>query len=305
MNARGTILLASTVVFLAACGGYSVPHSKIDVVLSDITRGEVAIRSISDFLEIRGFQNHGVDNEMIALLRHRWPHETARDREFNDAHIQLLLRKLRYTKESADLIIDVIDYSDIEIREQNVHDNRRSMPFIEITIHNDRPGGFSESAREFHASVGDYLRRSNLGDIRVAANPPKDDWVEYFYITIVGFISGLALWLVVLLIPLVVIAVVVRRTPWLSDFSSVSKRTIFVLLGVFFATPLPFPAASILVIPLPSALVWIAPDPDYFYRIREYIVPTLLGSFLVSTALAIRIFTSEKETSNKSVESDT
>ena len=227
---------------------------------------------------------------MIQLLRGEWPHEDEQAKDFRKRQIELHLRLLHFSNDGENLSVDVIDYSDSSPRAFEFSARSCSAPCIEVTIHNHRPGGFSKSARNFHDEMMTFLNAGNGWIVREAVTPPPEDRSKYILVSAMNWVAGGIIWLIVFLLPLSAIGLLSGLIPTVSRHSHIVRRTIFVLLGAFLATPLPFPAASILMIPLPSIFMWIDPDPDYLFSIRDVAMVSLSASACVGTLVSFLVF---------------
>lgn len=274
---------------LVGCGGYSIPHSLIVIEFQFADESIEGLKYLEEYFENLGFHNYGV-NEGIIELKKSQPGYSESDREFNQKYILYLSNQRYLDNEKSKLSIDIFDFSTKEVRDLGFREVPKDQPSLEIRIHNNRPGGFSKKAVQFHNDLLDHLRLK-FGNAEVTKPPPAENHQEYLIKTISSLITTMISWLIVYSIPASILAIVVRKSSLTSD---PTRRIIYVFFCALLGTPLPFPAATILVIPLPSFFALFGGSIEYFSRIKEFALPSLVVSIIISSLLAMYIFRSHE-----------
>jgi len=236
-------------------------------------------------LETEGFEDLGLDEEMIELLG-----LSESNAESLDSFRAHLLREYTYLNERRDLRVVVTDWTDPTIDHRDFQFSAPEGAFFEITIYEQRPGGFSLSGHEFFLELAAELQDSLPVKLMVATAPPETNNGEYWAITLAYLSAGAIFWL----IPFgfgsafvsFLLVILMSRAPervWL-------KRTIFVIGNTWLATPFPFPAASVLVILLPHAFAFPWNDWQYYDRVIDFAVYSFPISLLLSFLLSLGLF---------------
>jgi hypothetical protein len=146
-------------------------------------------------------------------------------------------------------------------------------PF-EVAIYEERPGGFSSSGNRFLSEFQESLKNSLGTSVTLATPPPKTDDAEYWRITTTNAFVGIINWLAVFGISIAITGAISRSVLKLIPIRANAKRAVFVLVNTWLATPLPFPAATILVILLPNLLAFPWTNLDYYHAIDVAVFPS-------------------------------
>lgn len=292
LKIRFTALITFLSILLCSCGSsYSVPRATLHVDLAEASQLDGIISSISTFLSSNGFRDMGQDEEILALLE--WSskrHEGEDIARSNDDEIDLIHRTNRLKNESMDVDVTMIDYSDTTIKKRFANypaseTEITDAPSLEINIYNYRPGGFSPEAHRFYSKFHAFIETGNPGRVHTVFSPPETDQAEFYKTRAVNLLGGALWWLLVYSISISLFGFVLI---WLLNRTRLGityRRAVFVLLGTALATPLPFPAATLFVIILPSVLALPAIGSGYFSRIQDFAIP----SFIVSCVFCILI----------------
>lgn len=277
---------------LVSCGSsYSVPRAALHIDVTDSNQFNILRDSIKEFLIAKGFVDLGKDEEMLDLLE--WSskkHQGDAIAKTNSDQINRIHRTRRFKNEVLDVDVVIIDYSDIAIKKRFVsystsESKISDSPTLELNIYNYRPGGFSIEAHKFYEEIILFIESNHNSPINTVFSPPETNQSEFYKVTAINLLSSGFWWLIVYAISIGIFGFIIIKTLNCTEFTVIAKRAIFALLGTILATPLPFPAATIFVIVLPSVMALPAIGSDYFLRIQAFAIP----SFIVSAALCVLI----------------
>lgn len=289
---RKILLLLLVSMMLASCGiSYSVPRATIHIDLDGETHIDSVRSNVSSFLVSKGFEDLGKDEEMLELLE--WStkqHEGDAIARVNRDSIDRIHRTRHFKNEDIEVDVMIIDYSDIAVKErfvnyQNPETKITDSPSVELNIYNYRPGGFSSEAHIFYKELVSFITSNNLGEIRVIFTPPDTNETEFYKVRSINLLSSAIWWLVVYVASISIFGFIISKLLRRITLDIKFKRALFTLSCTILSTPLPFPAATILVIVLPSVLAIPAIGSDYFTRIQDFAIP----SFIVSAFLCALI----------------
>ena len=289
---RYPVLIITLSIMLLSCGiSYSVPRATLHIDLIDANQMDMMRGQIGSFLTSKDFEDLGKDEEMLALL------EWSSRKHGNDSVVKIdsdsisrIHRTRHFTNKVIEIDVMIIDYSDTTIKKRLVNypaseTEITDSPSIELNIYNYRPGGFSVEAHRFYEEMYSFLKSKSNAPIHTVFSPPATDQKEYYKISAVNLLSGALWWLVVYLMSISLVGFLMIKILNRTNLAVAYKRTAFALFGTILATPLPFPAATILVVILPSILAIPAIGSDYFVRIQNFAIP----SFIVSAVLCVVI----------------
>jgi len=291
---RSTILIILLSIMLTSCGSsYSVPRATLHIDVNDASQFNILRDSVSDFLVAKGFVDLGKDEEMLDLLE--WSskkHEGDAIAKTNSDQINRIHRTRRFKSEELEMDVVIIDYSDPEIKKRFVNyttseSEISDSPALELNIYNYRPGGFSIEGHKFYEEILLFIESNHNSHLNIIFSPPETNQGEFYKVTSINLLSSGLWWLIIYTISIGIFGFIIIKTLNRTKFSVVTKRAIFALLGTILSTPLPFPAATIFVIVLPSVLALPAIGSDYFVRIQDFAIP----SFVVSAAFCVLIST--------------
>jgi len=273
------LLVAVIVASVAGCGeSYQIPRAQF--VIAD-TGGTSILRvldAIKGLLSVEGFDDLGTDDEMIDLLRHSGGSAQL---------IALYEHRYTYLNKARKLTVEVTDYTDPLGLVPSVSYAKPAGPFIDITVLEERPGGFSEAGHRFLDSLQTNLQNSLGRPVMLITPPPPDDDAEYRRITRSNTAALLVSWLLVIGVTL---AITGPLFVYLLNRIAVPlsvKRSMFALINTWLVTPLPFPVAFIATIPLPNLLAFPWTDLDYYHRIRDFAVVSFPSALFVCTLVAV------------------
>jgi hypothetical protein len=124
----------------------------------------------------------------------------------------------------------------------------------------------------------------------LATPPPATNDREYWRISITNFIVVVVNWLAVFGVSL---AITGSLSVYIIKKASIRvsiKRGIFVLINTWLVAPLPFPAATILVIVLPNVLAFPWTSLDYYQRVIDVAVVSFPIALILCTLISFRAF---------------
>lgn len=290
---RNTLAILIYSMLLVSCGSsYSVPRATIHVDLSENDSIDKMQETIVSYLEEKKFIDLGKDEEMLKLLEWSNTQHEGQLAENNNEQIKRIHRTLHLKNESLDIDVILIDYSDPLVKERYVNYSSAvaeitNLPALEINIYNYRPGGFSKEGHRFFSETYKLVSSKYGNSAYVIFQPPETNDEEYYTTTLSNLISGAFWWLIVYSVSLGLFGFLIMKGLKRTRLPIIWKRAIFTIFGTLLATPLPFPAATIFVIVLPSVLALPAIGSDYFSRVSDFAIP----SFLVSTVICFIIST--------------
>lgn len=294
MRDKGLIILLSIITI--SCGiSYSVPRATLHIDLANSNDIGMVRDEISAFLLSKGFEDLGIDEEMLDLVE--WSsrrHKNDAIAKFNSAEIDRIHRTRNLKNEDLEIDVMMIDYSDPAIKKRFVNyptseTEITDSPSIELNIYNHRPGGFSAKAHEFYKELYAFIESKYKGPIHTIFSPPATDQTEFYKTSAINIFTAAVWWLLVYLITISLFGFIIIKILNRTKFSINLKRAIFALLGTILATPLPFPAATIFVIVLPSVLALPAIGSDYFSRVQEFAMPSFIVSAILCLLISIRL----------------
>lgn len=293
---RKIIFIVMLSIALSSCGiSYSVPRATLHIDLVKAGQMAESQNTISSFLILKGFVNLGKDEEMLALLersskRHEDGEYADTFAKINNRQINRINRTRRFNHEALQVDVEIVDYSDTSIKKRfanypTAETKITDSPTLELNVYNYRPGGFSPEAHKLYSELFLFIKASSPGSIYAIFLPPKTNQAEFYKVRVINFVGAVLWWLFVYLIGISVFGFVVIKLLNGTKLSVIPKRTIFTLLGAALATPLPFPAATLFVIILPSVFAMSATSTDYFVSVQGYAIP----SFIVSAIFCVLI----------------
>jgi hypothetical protein len=181
------IVFAALVLSAAGCeGAYSVGPARITLTdAGDLSMTNLRA-AIGAMLEAGGFDDLGTDYEMIALTRHAAPERTGALRA------ERLLHEYTYLNERRNLRVIVTDYTDVARGRPSLAYEAPTGPFFEISLYEERLGGFSSAVHSFLAEIWQELK--TLDAVVTLATPPTTDTAEYWRVTLSGLFRGILAW---------------------------------------------------------------------------------------------------------------
>jgi hypothetical protein len=288
--------VAVAALILAALGGcgesYVVDPARLNVTgMADDSRDQL-LKEVSSFLGQEGFEDLGKPEEMIALFQHGSMPETVKEQE-----LDRLTRERTFLNAPHHLRVEFSDYSNGEPPKMALSYAPVSDHFVEINIYDERPGGFSPYGLGFFSRFLATLRQKHGTSLVIVKEPPPTNEAEYRRITVVNAVGAGVGWFIALLVPFLFtggLSIYLLRK---CRFSTPAKRLIFVLINSWLVAPLPFPAASILVIPAPNLLAFPWTDSDFYSRVASYAAVSLPCTLALCALASMFLFRSPSETS--------
>ena len=284
-NRRSFIVLAIfALAGLSSCGeGYVIEPAIITVSeTSDASKSQL-LATVSSFLKEEGFDDLGRSDQMIALLQQQ-PASKA-----NAELMGRFTRLITFLTPAEDLRVEWMDYVDTAPPKDLLHYVPASEHFVELTILESRPGGFSARGKQFFDRFLSVLREDYGGSVVVAREPPPNDEATYRRITIGNTIAS-GFWLsftalISLLITGSLSVYVLKRTP----LSPLARRIIFATVNFWLVAPMPVPA-TIMVIPAPNIFLFPWTDLGYYHHIARFAVWSLSCTLLLCAAVSMLLF---------------
>lgn len=286
---------------LVSCGdGYAVPSACLNI--ADLAEGEFPrlLASVHDTLASQGFEDLGTDNKTIALLRQGHPGHSKSE----ESAARLFERRHTFLNSARHLRVVVTDFTNGIPEDLNFSYKPTSTRFAEIQIFDERPGGFGPDGLDLYGHFLSSLRERYGATLQVVLEPPPTDDAAYRRVTIKNDILAGIDWLIAFILPFLITAPLTRFVLQKFSAGKTIKRVIFVIFNTWLVTPLPFPAASILVIPLPNlcAFPWItADDYDYYSQIAPFAAISLPVVFGLCALVSLFLFREKTQIANTAV----
>ena len=175
------VLVALIAAALAGCGeGYRVDPASLNIVgITDESKDQLLIL-VSRFLKHEGFEDLGKYEQMIALIQqdHAMP-ATVREEELAG-----LNRERTFLSDPKRLRVVWADYSHAQPTELSLLRYKPSSDhFIELSVYEERPGGFSPEGIQFYSRFLSVLQEQFGAEVVVANKPPPTDEAEYQRVT--------------------------------------------------------------------------------------------------------------------------
>jgi len=292
---RSTVPVVLLSLMLISCGiSYRVPQATLHIDVADGKQFNILQDSISDFLIKQGFTDLGKDEEMLELLERSSTRNQGGDIAKLNAvlvdQIDQIHRTRRFSSEQLEADVVIIDYSDPAVKKRFVDysDSESEIsgsPALELHITNYRPGGFSAEVQKFYKDIRSFISSNHNNTVNTVHSPPATNQHEFYKVSAINLLASALWWSIVYAISIGIFGSIIIKILQRTKLAVPTKRAIFALSGTLSATPLPFPAASIAVVKLPSLLALPEIGSDYFLRIKTFAIP----SFIVSAALCLLV----------------
>jgi len=278
-----TCLRLVAMFLLAACGiSYHLEPARLTVSGGEVASREALLDALGHLLRKQGFEDLGIDEQMISLLR--------KTREPDDRLVIELQNRYTYLHRTRDLRVEVVDFTAPGMEISTLPYEPPPESFFELRIYEGRPEEFSEEGHVFLSQLQDELGRTLRASVAMASPPPASDPRRYWVTTIFNSLAIAVWWTVVFLVAIALCAALARIALRQASISCAAKRGIFVLAGTWLATPLPFPAASILVVMLPNVFAFPWTSIEYYQRVESVAVFSFPIAFLLCTLIAVWVF---------------
>jgi hypothetical protein len=280
----GVVLLAAAA--LGGCGeSYRLDPACLNIVGTTAESKEQLLAVVSRLLGQEGFEAFGKSEEMIALMQQADFPDTVREEQ-----LARLNRERTFLNRSSHLSVEWDDYTNEEPRSGSLCFTPALTHFVQIRIYDERPGGFGSNGHRFYSRFLSALREKYGTSVVVVKEPPQTNEAEYLRITIKNTIAAVIGWSIALLIPFAIIGVLSVFLLKRLKLSSTIKRLIFVVVNSWLVTPLPFPAAFIMVIPAPNLLAFPWTDLDYYRRVASYAAVSLPCTLVLCALVSLFLF---------------
>lgn len=265
--ARLALAMISAVT-IAGCGeGYRVDPAILNVnVVTEESKAKL-LDMVSRSLKTEGFEDLGRYDAMISLIRQNGAMSpTAKDKE-----LVRLSRERTFLNDTHHLRVVWADYasgpptkaSDFGYKPSSDH-------FVELSIYDERPGGFSPDGIRFYNRVFSDLQQAFGTAVVVVKTPPPTDEAEYQRITRSNTESAIAGWLIAasaaLLFTGSLSVFLLRRL----KLPIAVQRLVFLLVNAWLIAPLPFQGGFIFVFPGPNLLAFPWTNIDYYRHVATY-----------------------------------
>lgn len=284
---------AAVLVLAALCGcgeGYFAKSAILNVTgIRDQSKGEL-LTAVSGFLKNEGFEDLGRYDAMISLIQISEMPESLRTEE-----LARLNRELTFLKDSAHLRIVWADYSSGELPKHAIRYTAPSSPFIEITIVEEGPGGFSSPARRFYRRFLWTLQRQYGTSVVVVQDPPPGDEAEYRRITVNHIVMGTIDWLIAFSLAFLLTGFLSYRLLRRRGLARTTKRLIFVGVTAWLAAPMPFQGGYIFVFPGPNLLAFPWTDMDYYRHFASFAAVSFPCAVLFCGMASMFLFKGQSE----------
>jgi len=162
-----------------------------------------------------------------------------------------------------------------------------SCTFVEISIYDERPGGFGPDGLNFYKGFLSALRDKYGTAVVVAREPPPTNDEEYRRITLNNATASILGWIVALLVSLLFTGLLSSYLLKKLRASNTRRRIVFVLLNTWLVTPLPFQGGFIFVFPGPNLLAFPWTDWNFYSHVASYAAVSFPGAPVVCTLISM------------------
>lgn len=237
---------------LAGCGeGYVIVPAILNVTgITDQSKGPL-LSDVTGLLRHESFEDLGRYDEMISLQKQMDTPEDVKARE-----LARLYRERTYLKDSSHLRVIWSDYSNEAEDKSDLRYTPPDSRFIELSIYEERPGGFSAAGQQFYDRFFTALQQRYGTAVVVAKTPPVANEAEYRRITRKNAIFGAIDLFIAVLLPLAVTGPLSNLILRKRVVSRWVKRLIFVVANTWLVAPLPFQGGFIFEFPGPNLLAF-------------------------------------------------
>ncbi len=277
---------------LAGCGeGYRIVPARLNIVDVAPESFPGAVTAVHDLLVREGFEDLGKYEEMIALIRQ----DDAMPPSVKREQLVRLDREYTYLNRRHHLRVVLSNYADGVPPEMSLSYTPTSDHFIELAIYDERPGGFGPYGLAFYNRVVSALTERYGASLREIQFPPPTNETEYRRITAENAIAGTVAWSLAFALPLLLTGSLSRYALQKLKISMNLKRLIFAVVNAWLVAPLPFPAAFILVIPLPNLFAFPWTSTDYYSRVASFAAVSFPLTLLLCAVVSLFLFRAKVE----------
>lgn len=277
---RPAIFLLACLAF-AACGeAYRLEPAKLLITDSSTAGREDVIRWMGPYLTGQGFEDLGLDHSMADFLR-----STHQDGSSEDYAV-LRENQRTFLDRKRDLRITATAFGKGSAARKFLSYTLPEEDFLEISIMEQRPGGFSPQGHLFHEAFLAELSRQTGAEPLIVAPPPPTNEAEYRRITLTNRIGGAIAWGIAygigLLLSGPLTAYVLRRR----RLSLRARRSWFIPIVAWISMPIPAPA-TIMVVPAPNLIAFPWLFAGSLYSINPpFILVSAATALILTTAIA-------------------
>jgi hypothetical protein len=291
--ALASFLLAT----LAGCtAGYTLLPARVDIINVSTQSFPAVADDLHDSLTKEGFKYLGKNQEMIAQLQH----DNGMPREAKRSQLARLNRETSYSDAEHHLNVVLLNFTDGVPREIPLGSMPASNHFVEVEVYDERPGGFGSYGLAFYQRLLSKLKQRYGTSVRVINAPPPTNESEYRRITRRNTEVGVAGWFLAVVLSLLVTG---SLSCWILRKQKISprvKRLIFVVTNTWLVTPLPFPIASIFVIPAPNLFAFPWTSTAYYSDVASYARVSFPLTLVLCAAASMFLFGKRREAANRS-----
>jgi hypothetical protein len=272
-------LVLIVTLLTSSCGvGYVAPTAVIRLEFHSVPEMEAASAAIQRKLNGWGFH--------VAPASTGWPADMLNalpaDERWRTAHT---IEFWRHTRE--DLRGDITAYPSAEfgsaIQRSGVS-TEPHFPFLELTLSDLRPGGFSSEGLGAYAELTAFLRQQHYTVVVVSEPPPADE-KEHLRIVLTNALTMSAWWLVSWAAGIAIIGGLADWGMRAAGGRQWVRRIVLVCVGVLLATPLPVPTMFVTVW-APNLLCAFGGPRGYAALAKEF-GALLPAAFAVSLCLSV------------------
>lgn len=287
MHRRLIAIAPLLLTILTGCGeGYRLVPARLNI--EDVApKSYPAVEAtVHHLLVSKGFEDLGKHEEMIALIQQNNAMSPSVKRE----ELARLQREYTYLDRRHHLRVVLTDYSGGVPTELSLGYAPLTGHFVELAIHDERPGGFGAYGLAFYRRFVSALKQRYGGSLRQIQRPPPTDEKEYRRITAENTTASIIAWSLALALPFLVTGSV----SWLAlrklEIPATPKRVVFSVVNAWLVAPLPFPAAFILVIPLPNLFAFPWTSTGYYARVAPFAAVSFPLTFLLCAISSLFLF---------------
>jgi hypothetical protein len=280
-----------TLTALGGCGeGYVLKPAILNVTAITGQSNEQLLTVVSGFLKKEGFEDFGRYDAMISLIQHDEMPDSVRTEE-----LARLNRERTFLNDPSHLRIIWADYSSGEVAERAIRYSPSSSHFIEISIFEERPGGFSAFGHRFYGRFLAALQQQYGTSVVVVQEPPPTDEAEYRRITVNHVIMGTIDWLIVFSLTFLLTGFLSYRLLRKRTFTRMMKQFIFVAVNSWLVAPMPFQGGFIFVFLGPNLIAFPWMDTQYYRHFASFAAVSFPSAILLCGLVSLFLFKGDPE----------
>jgi hypothetical protein len=276
---------------LGACGeGYVLKPAILNVTGTTDRSKEQLLTVVSGLLKQEGFEDFGRYDAMISLIQHGEMPESARTQE-----LARLNRERTFLKDPSHLRIVWADYTSGEVPKGAIRYSPPSSHFIEISISEERPGGFSADGHLFYRRFLAALQQQYGTSVVVVQEPPPTDEAEYRRITVNHLIMGTINWLIAFSLTFLLTGFLSYRLLRKRGLSRTIKQLIFVMVNSWLIAPMPFQGGFIFVFLGPNLFAFPWMYTEYYRHFSSFAAVSFPCAALLCGLVSLFLFKGHPE----------